>query len=563
MNESNDTKQSKKEFIRNAWRLIYPYWLSREWKIAWILLVTIVSLNLGIVYVTVLINTWYNAFYNSLQQKNFNDFKSLIIEFCYLAGIYIVAAVYRLYLQQMLTIKWRSWLTDNFLTIWLTQKRFYSLELFKFGTDNPDQRIAEDLRSLSGGTLSLALGFLSSVTTLISFFMILWNLSGPIELNLFNTSVVIPGYMVWAAFLYAFFGSILTHVIGKKLIVLNFNQQKNEANFRYSLVRTREYADAIALAEGGSKELSNLKISFSSILNNWWMIMRYQKRLTWFTSAYGQAAVIFPLVVAAPRYFSGAIELGALMQISSAFGRVQDALSWFIDSYTGLTEWKASLDRLLGFQRAANIADELQNKKDLTITRSDTIEGVLSLSLPDGRILKDKLNLKINPKEHTFISGRSGSGKSTLFRVFAGLWPFTSGKIQLPESDTSLFFPQKPYLPIGTLRSACFYPKDEDSSFDDDIVGYFRELNLPLTKNDLEQSKDWSKHLSLGEQQRIVLIRAVILKPNWLYLDEAMASLDIQSEQAARLFLQKYLPHVSIVEIAHHSNIEQINTINF
>jgi putative ATP-binding cassette transporter len=562
MSEFLQEKPSRKEFLKYAWRLIYPYWLSDNWKKAWALLIAIVGLNLGLVYISVLINGWYNSFYNSLQQKNFADFKSLILEFCYLAGIYIVGAVYRLYLQQMLTIEWRRWLTDNFLTVWLSQKRFYALELFKFGTDNPDQRIAEDLQSLSSQTLNLSLGLLSSVTTLVSFFMILWNLSGPISLPLFGHEIVIEGYMVWAAFLYAFVGSIATHFIGKKLVLLNFEQQKTEANFRYSLVRAREYADAIALAHGGHRELLSLKDTFSYIVNNWWSIMRYQKRLTWFTAAYSQAAVIFPLVVAAPRYFSGAIELGALMQIASAFGRVQDALSWFIDSYTGLTSWKASVDRLLGFQRAAAISDDVFDKQDLTVTAAESIEGNITLCLPHGRTLKEDLPLHI-AAPHTLVVGRSGSGKSTMFRALAGVWPYSSGTLRMPETSATLFLPQKPYLPIASLRDVCFYPHQADPQHDALLESYFQELNLPLTKADLDIVKDWSKQLSLGEQQRVVLVRAVLIRPAWLFLDEAMSSLDAQTEALARAFLKKHLPATSLVEIAHHARVEGVEVFQF
>ena len=550
--------KTKRAFVKAAWQLIYPFWLSAEWKIAWTLLTVIVGLNLGIVYLTVLFNDWYGKFYDSLQQKNFVEFKSLILYFCMLAAGYIIGAVYRLYLQQLLTITWRRWLTENLLTTWLEKNRFYAIELFKFGTDNPDQRIAEDLQALSTSTLSLSLGLLSSVTTLVSFFMILWRLSGPISFSLFDFPITIPGYMVWAAFAYAFVGSFLTHLIGRKLITLNFQQQKVEANFRYSLVRTREYADAIALADGAYSEQAMLKNSFANIINNWRAIMRSQKRLTWFTAAYAQAAVIFPLVVGAPRYFSGAIELGALMQISSAFGRVQDALSWFIDSYSGLTEWKASVDRLLGFQQAAATADQVAatgvSKLASKVEVSSNLTGQLSISLPDDRRLKDNFEFAIqggNAPSHTVIRGASGSGKSTFFRVLAGLWPFASGTLVMPPRDEMMFFPQKPYLPVGTLRAVCTYPRLTTMIDTETLVTYFKELNLPLSAQDIDLDKDWSKHLSGGEQQRLVLIRAVLHQPRWLFLDEATASLDSESDKIARNFLHRHLPQTHIIEIAH------------
>ena len=547
---------SKKAFLVDAFRIIYPYWRSADWRMAWILTTVIVALNLGLVYISVKINQWYNSFYNSLQQKNFEEFKTLILFFCGWATLYIIGAVYRLYLQQMLTIRWRHWLTDGMLKQWLEEKRFYTIELGNFGTDNPDQRIAEDLRILASATLSLALGLLSSTTTLVSFFLILWNLSGAFDFTAFGHAISIPGYMVWAAFIYAFFGSVLTHVIGKRLITLNFEQQKVEANFRYSLVRVRENTESIALLDGETREEVSLKQSFADIINNWRLIMRYQKRLTWFTAAYGQAAVIFPLVVAAPRYFSGAIELGALMQISSAFGRVQDALSWFIDSYGSLTEWKASVDRLRGFSQACQKADQLKSDSLERLPRSlsDEVSGSISLSLPDGTKLQDHLAVRFPKNKDTLVIGKSGRGKSTLFRAISGLWPFVSGSLWIPPKDNLLFIPQKSYLPIGTLREVCWYPDSvsADKSSNDFLVNILTEFGLPNLVKDLDEVADWSKRLSGGEQQRIALIRAILKQPLWLFMDEATASLDQATQDLSLMLLKKYLPNTTIVQIAHH-----------
>lgn len=549
--------RTKREFTRRAWGLIYPYWLSSEKWIAWTLLIVIVGLNLGLVYLTVLLNGWYGEFYNSLQQKNFEDFKRLLLTFGGLAFLYILGAVYRLYLQQMLEIKWRKWLTDSYLSEWLAQRRYYLLQLKEFGTDNPDQRIAEDVQILARSTLTLSLGLLSSITTLVSFFMILWNLSGPISFQFLGSEITIQGYMVWIAFVYALIGSVLTHWIGKALIRLNFNQQRYEADFRYSLVRVRENSEAIALLRGEENERRGLGRKFSEIITNWWSIMRYQKRLTWFTAAYGQLASVFPLIVGAPRYFGGLIELGALMQISSAFGRVQDALSWFIDSYASLTQWKASVDRLLGFQDAWGHSDELLSGASRELQRtinSSQIKGMVSLSLPDQTPLKEGISLAIQPKDRVQVHGTSGKGKSTLFRALSGLWPFAKGTLEFPEERAVFFLPQKPYLPIASLRDVLSYPDLRCAVSDEHLIAHLKALNLEKFVGELDTICDWSKRMSLGEQQRVAVIRAILKDPSWLFLDEATASLDTRSQELVQEFLAARLPNAAIISIDHRVN---------
>ena len=348
--EPRDSKKDTTKFsFRSLWRLLGPYWWSEERWLGRGLLTIIVALNLGLVYVSVLFNEWNRLFYDSLQNKDYEAFKTQLLRFTVLALIYIAVAVYRLYLTQMLEMRWRRWLTKNHLERWMTHQVYYRMEIQHAGTDNPDQRIAEDLRLFTNGALSLSLGLLSAVVTLVSFVGILWTLSGDLSFSLFGRDVFIPAYMVWAALIYSFFGSFLTHWIGRALIGLNFQQQRFEADFRFNLVRVRENAEGIALYSGEASEQENLDSRFLRILRNWWEIMKRQKRLTWFTATYSQMAIIFPVLVAAPRYFSGAIQLGGLMQVASAFGNVQTALSWFIDNYRPFAEWKASVDRLTSF----------------------------------------------------------------------------------------------------------------------------------------------------------------------------------------------------------------------
>lgn len=450
-------------FLKDLWTLTQPYWSSDERWSARGLLAVIVGLNLGMVYVSVLINKWQNDFYNALQDKNMTDFYQLLLHFGLLAGAFIVAAVYQLYLNQMLQIRWRRWLTEKYLTEWIGNRTYYRMQFTDRGTDNPDQRISEDLALFVDRTLNLTLGLMSAVVTLVSFVTILWGLSGAFEFMLWGTRVSIGGYMVWAALLYAIAGTWITHRIGYPLIGLNFNQQKFEANFRFSLVRIRENSESIAIYGGEADEIRGLRRRFLDIFNNWREIMKRQKKLTWFRSGYSQAAVIFPFIVAAPRYFSGGLQLGGLMQTASAFGQVQEALSWFVSAYTQLAEWKATVDRLTGFQASTKHTRRMMRESTgvkLSITDLPRFSATdLKLRLPDERALVET-DVDIQSGESVLISGPSGSGKSTLFRALAGIWPFGDGTVHRPGSAKILFLPQKPYLNIGSLREQRDYPSD-------------------------------------------------------------------------------------------------------
>ena len=440
--------------FRDAWRITKPYWFSEDRWAGRGLLVAVIALNLGIVFINVLLNKWNNAFYNSLQDKDYAAFVTQIFKFTYLAAAYIVMAVYQLYLNQMLQIRWRRWLTERYLGAWLHDKSYYRMQLHGAETDNPDQRIAEDLRLFVSTSLGLSLGLLRAVVTLVSFVAILWTLSGPLAIPWVN--VTVPGYMVWAALLYAIVGTWLTDWIGRPLVMLNFDQQRYEADFRFSLVRFRENTEGVALYHGEADELRGFRDRFGHVVRNWWAIMRQQKRLTSFTAGYGQAAIIFPFVVAAPRYFRGEFALGGLMQTASAFGQVQDSLSYIVSSYTDIAEWRAVVARLGGFGRAL---DDVRAEAALPgIERAEAPGRVLevdhvSLGLPDGRPLVDDVSFSLRRGDSALISGPSGAGKSTLFRAIAGIWPFGRGRVTMPAGDRVLFLPQKPYLPLGTIRA--------------------------------------------------------------------------------------------------------------
>ena len=551
-------------FIRDLWALLRPYWTSEERRTAWLLLIANIVLTLAMVYMTVLFNQWYNLFYNALQDKAQAEFFHQIGRFCVLATIYIVIAVYRIYLNQMLQIRWRRWLTEEYLKDWLADRNYYRMQLKGDGTDNPDQRIADDFRLFVDESLSLGLGFLNAVVTLASFVGILWLLSGSLEIPFGGTTYVIYGYMVWVAIVYAIVGTWLTHKIGKPLIPLNFNQQKYEADFRFNLVRFRENSEGVALYRGEEDELRGFRSRFASVVDNWWAIMKRQKLLTFFTVGYSQAAVVFPFVVGAPRYFSGAIQLGGLVQISNAFGQVQGALSWFIDAYTTFASWKATVDRLTGFRKAIFLTqEESRAGTGPTVVADAAINDLelrdLELGLPTGRVLLSGIDADIERGEHVLIKGPSGSGKSTLFRAIAGIWPFGTGQVKLPREFHPLFLPQRPYFPIGTLRQVVSYPAAIEAFSDSQVRGALAVAGLGHLVDRLDEQHNWAQQLSGGEQQRVAIARALLQRPAWLFLDEATSALDEPSQTRMYELLMEWLKDATIVSIAHSSALAEFH----
>jgi vitamin B12/bleomycin/antimicrobial peptide transport system ATP-binding/permease protein len=550
-------------FWRHFWALLKPYWFSEEKLIAWVLLASVVALTLGMVYMNVLINEWQNLFFNTLQDKNKAEFYRQITRFALLAAIWIAMSVYSLYLTQMLQVRWRRWLTHKYLQDWLTDRTYYPMQLMGRQTDNPDQRVAEDLKIFVNQTLGLSLGLLNALVTLASFVGVLWVLSGPLTVPMQGYEVVIPGYMLWAALLYAALGNWLANKIGKPLIGLNFNQQRYEADFRYSLMRFRENMEGVALYRGEEDELRGFRTRFNGIYLNWWAIMKRQKQLTWFTSGYGQLAVIFPFVVAAPRFFSGAIPLGGLMQTASAFGYVRESLSWFINIYPSFAEWKATVDRLGGLHQAIEASKRAQ-QKDRGVEIVSGLDGLLKLdrlelALPTGEKLMSDASLEIRHGSRVLIQGPSGSGKSTLFRAIAGIWPFGRGRILEPLNFNRLFLPQRPYFPLGTLREAVSYPARSEAFTDGEIVEALTAVGLPQLHVRLDEVADWSTQLSGGEQQRVAFARALLEKPAWLFLDEATSSLDDASQAELYQLLTDRLTHTTIVSIAHRSDLARFH----
>lgn len=555
-------------FTSRAWALTRPYFVSEQKWQARGLLAAIVALNLALVYMAVLFNDWNKLFYDALQEKNAEVFWQQLTRFAWLAGIFIVLAVYKFYLTQLLEVRWRAWMTSHYLTRWLANHAFYKMELTRFAAapntsghnpDNPDQRIQDDINQFTSYTVSLTMGLLNAVVTLVSFVGILWGLSGGFAFTLGGSAFNIPGFMVWMAVLYCLAGSVLTHYIGRPQIALNFEQQRREADFRHHMVRVREYSEAIALDRGEAVERGQLDQRFGLVLGNYLELIRAQKRLVWFTSFFGQAAVVFPFVVAAPRFFSGAIQLGELMQIASAFGQVQGALSWFVDNYSSLAAWRATTDRLTSFE--ASFQALAHQGKGPEATDSEALSSQdLHLELPNGAVLLHQTSLQAQPGDRILLRGPSGSGKSTLFRALAGIWPFASGHVARPAN--SMFIPQRPYFPNGPLRNALAYPQEATLYSDTELQDALHRALLQGLMDRLDEPGAWGQTLSGGEQQRLAVARVLLKKPRWVFADEATSALD---EEAERSIYQTLFTHVqqaqgALISIAHKPGVAAFHT---
>ena len=559
-------------FLSKLWVLSKPYWFAEERqpirllgrtvlvKESWIartLLALIVILSVLAVYMSKLINSWNARFFNALQDKNADAFWSELQYWVILVALLIIAIVYRLWLQQMLTIRWRRWLSEVYFRDWLADRTYYRMELVSQGTDNPEQRIEADCANFAERTLSISLGLLLQVMTLVTFSIVLWELSGSFVLPILG-GLAIPGYMMWAAVLYAVVGSIATYMIGRPLVRTNFNLERYNADFRYRMVRIRENSESIALYRGETDEERRLRSAFGRIYDTWWDLMRYTKRLSWLTSFYGQAASIFPFIVAAPQYFAGKIQLGVLTQTADAFAQVQSALSWFVDTYPRLAEWKAGVDRLTSFSEAMVRAK--QEAAETTFDASpqatpDLILEDVEARLPNGTLLLKDVDLTIRQGESVLLRGPSGSGKTTLFRVLAGLWPFGKGRIGQPRDARVLFLPQKPYLPIGTLREVLSYPEAPDHYTDEVCREVLEACRLGHLVPRLDDSGNWSLVLSGGEQQRLAFARALLYRPTWLFLDEASSALDEPTERRMYELLAERLPGAAIISVAHRPSV--------
>ena len=549
---------------RQAFDLARPYFVSEEKGKAWGLLVAIIALNLGTVYMLVQLNEWNRVFYDALENKQADVFWQQLWKFCWLAAIYIVIAVYKFYLTQLLQLNWRRWLTQQMLSRWLAAKAFYRLELARFGggnvPDNPDQRIQEDLNLFTTYTVSLSMGLLNAVVTFVSFVGILWGLSGVMDVGvpqaLGGGTWQVTGFMVWMAVLYCIVGTAITFWVGAPQVLLNNRQQQFEANFRHYMIRVREHAEAIALDGGERVEGERLNQRFGDVLGNYLALIRKQKSLIWFTTFFGQAAVVFPFIIAAPRFFSGAIQLGQLMQISSAFGQVSDSLSWIVNNYQDIAAWRATTQRLAGFDES--LKQQSEHARDgAALAMGDHVQTTsLEVDLPNGDAIVANAALSARAGDRVLISGASGSGKSTLMRVFAGIWPFANGQVERPQD--AMFIPQRPYFPEGSLRDALAYPEPASHYSDEQFAQVLDDARLPKLRARLDENNVWNAVLSGGEQQRLAIARVLLKRPAWVFADEATSAMDNPTEAHVYQQLVGLIDERKggMVSIAHRDSVQ-------
>ncbi len=544
--------------------LILPFWKSEQKLKAWSMLLIVLICNILVVYAYVELNKLNGHMYNALENKDLQAFLKQIYKFTLMVSAVIIIMNINSYFNSILGFTWRKWLTDNLTQKWMKNSNFYRIMNLTYPAENPDQRISQDLNSFANETLGFFMELFSQSLSLVSFSILLWNLSGSFNLNkISDSNFEIHGYLFWTALLYCVIGTYVTIKIGKPLIALDYTQEKFEANFRYSLIRVREKREEIALYNGFTPEIKNLQDCFQDIKQNFYNIVIRTVYLNIWRKAYANFDQVIPLLAAAPMYFAGIYTLGVLMQIGGAFASVKESLSIIVSSFTGIASWLATSRRLLQLDAQIKDAQLLQEESKIIITRSNKDQiscEKLTITTPSGKALLKNVNLKANLKDRIIITGQSGIGKSTLIRAIADLWPYGQGNIHLPSDDV-FFVPQRPYLPISTLRNALIYPGTPTKSFDKQILKFLKDLKLDYLSNNLDKKQDWGLVLSLGEQQRIAIIRLLLHKPKWIVMDEPTSSLDSALQNTVFELLNKNLKDSAIITVAHTPDLKQYHSI--
>ncbi|AWY44159.1 ATP-binding cassette domain-containing protein [Pseudomonas putida] len=543
--------------LRNFWRLAGPFWASEEKYPALLLLVATVVMTLCLVGVNILTNFWNLHFYNALQALDYHGFIVGSVQFILLQIGTAAFTVAAFHFQQKLTLRWRRWSTHNLLGQWLGSQRYQKLKLTETDVDNPDQRIAEDIDLFIVKSLKLTLGLLTSVVSLFSFLHIIWQASSLVSVPLAGDDVVIPGLLVWIAIVYALAGTGLAFWLGRALPRLNFMQQRREADFRFSLMRLRENADSVALYKGEAVENLRFNQRLEAVLENFWALVKKQKLIMGYSTFYLRSATVIPMFIMAPQFFAGAFPLGRLTQISAAFGEVHSAIAYLVEVFPELSAWKSVIDRLIGFQERLDKVEVTSN-----VVEGHQADGLeikdLDIWLPSGRRLFDGFNLSLKPGDSLLISAPSGYGKSTFIRTVTGLWPHASGSASY-DRGRALTLSQKPYLPLGSLREALWYPMPPDREADSALRLLMQQIGLQHLSEQLDREHDWSQTLSVGEQQRLAFVRALLARPAVLFLDESSSALDAANEARCYQLLKQTLPDTILISVGHNASLERFH----
>jgi putative ATP-binding cassette transporter len=534
---------------------------STESRVAIAMIVFLVLINQAQVAMSIRLSFFNRDWFNAIQNKDQAEFwRQLLTVWVPWVVILLLSAIIEYVVQSTLIIRWRRWLTNRYVGRWLNGNTHYRMALAGSQTDNPDQRIAEDVNRFidpDSGLYGYSITLISNLSSLVSFSIILWSLSANFTLPW--TDIKVPGFLFWVALIYATVGTLVTHMIGHPLSKLLFTQQKYEADMRFSIARLREYGEQVALLDGEPVERTSVMGRFAEVFSNYMRIVGLRKWLLAFTYFYGQISPLIPYIFAAPFYFAGKIQLGVMTQTASAFSRVEGALNFFVTYYVSLAAYKAVLDRLSTFDDAMDRAEQL-NSKPPRIDQKRTLDPALhlvdlDLALPDGRQIVGVPDLTLNKGQSVLLTGPSGSGKSTLFRAISGIWPYGEGQIDVPQDARVMLLPQRPYIPMGSLRDAVTYPAASNAYDDEAIEAALAAVQMQSFANRLDEDGGWAQRLSGGEQQRIAVARALLAKPDWLFLDEATSALDEPSEQRVYETLAERLPDTTIVSIGHRSSL--------
>lgn len=548
-----------RQFLRDLWRLLRIYWRSPDAPRGALLLAVAIVLELLFVAGNVLVARTQADVIDVLQEKNVAAFLGAAAWLISAMLLALFAATFRIYVRGALEIRWREYLTADYLRRWVHPHAYWQAQLHGKDMDNPDQRIAEDVRNFVASALGLSLSLLSAFVALASFGGMLWNLSRRWPIHIDGVEVVIPGLMMWVAIGYAVLAMWVTHLVGRKLVPINFDKLRYEADFRYGLVRFRDHVEEIALTGGEELERATLRERFQYVVLNWWQLIRAQRDLSLLTLGIGQANGIVPVAIAAPAYFAGHLTLGNIAQVNFAYGQVSGALTWFVHAYQEIATWRASIHRLITFADVMAATDrELRTGERVGVVIGSDGALVLEdlrLTLPNGTPVLQAADARIAPGEHVAILGPTGAGKSTLLRAIAGLWPYGSGRIERPRNARMAFVPPRPYLPVGTLRAAVSYPSPEGMFSDDRICEALRAFGLGQLEDTLDHVDQWEQRLSAAEQQRLSLARVLLHQPNWLFLDEATSAIDERMEEHAYELLRERLPGTALLSVAHRDRV--------